>query len=215
VLALRPLPTDGGPTPTTAHVDGGDDVTDDRAADEPSPAPSTEIRLALEGVSAAVFRVLRRMGVTLDEVDDAMQSVLIQLAGRWPELCHLPAHELRAYGCAAAAGVAVDVARRRSVRDARLVPLEADPVVDQPGPEDALEHQRELKMLDEILASIPADRRLVFILFEIEELGLQEIADRLAIPRGTVSSRLRKARDEFERAVARRRTADERRGRKR
>jgi RNA polymerase sigma-70 factor (ECF subfamily) len=181
-------------------------------ADEQTITPSGELRAALEGVSPTLFRVLRRMGVTMGEVDDALQGVLMQLAGRWEALRLLPPEELRAYACAAAAGVAIDVARRRSRSDARLVPLEVDPELDQPGPDDALEHQQSLEILDEILAGIPAERRIVFILFEIEELGLQEIADRLGIPRGTVASRLRKAREEFERAVARRRVADERRG---
>lgn len=213
VLAQRSLrPTDPSGS-VSMPLAGGADVTRQGASDLPPP-PSGELRAALEGVSPAVFRVLRRMGVTMDEIDDAMQSVLMQIAGRWNDLSPLPSTELRAYACAAAGGVAIDISRRRSVRNARLVPLEIDPETPQPGPYDALEHQRELELLDDILATIPEERRVVFVLFEIEELGELEIAHRLGIPRGTVASRLRKARDEFERALARRRVADQRKGTK-
>jgi RNA polymerase sigma-70 factor (ECF subfamily) len=40
-------------------------------------------------------------------------------------------------------------------------------------------------------------------MFELEELSTQEIATILDIPAGTVASRLRRAREEFERRVTR------------
>jgi RNA polymerase sigma-70 factor (ECF subfamily) len=47
------------------------------------------------------------------------------------------------------------------------------------------------------------DLRTVFVLHEFEELNMSEIADVLEIPRGTVASRLRRARLEFrERVIA-------------
>jgi len=65
-------------------------------------------------------------------------------------------------------------------------------------------------MLDDILAKTPEERRVVFILFELEEVGVHEIARRLSIPLGTVASRLRKAREEFAAAVARIRKVQQR-----
>jgi RNA polymerase sigma-70 factor (ECF subfamily) len=186
-------------------------VTPDETASERTSTHDEELRAALEAVSSAVFQILRRMGVPMDEIDDAMQAVLVRIVACWTQLYLLSGNELRAYACVVAGGIAVD-RRRRSKRQARLVPLEGDVEVEEPGPEDALDHQRALAVLDEILSTIPEERRIVFILFEIEELGEQEIAERMGIPRGTVASRLRKARKEFERAVARRRIADERRG---
>jgi RNA polymerase sigma-70 factor (ECF subfamily) len=47
------------------------------------------------------------------------------------------------------------------------------------------------------------DLRSVFVLFEIEELSTQEIAVLLGIPTGTAASRLRRAREEFDRLLAR------------
>ena len=44
---------------------------------------------------------------------------------------------------------------------------------------------------------MPSDHRAVFVLHEIEEMTLSEIASALTIPQGTVASRLRKARRLF------------------
>lgn len=158
---------------------------------------------ALEEVSSSVYRVLRRMGVPADEVDDALQSVLMQLFRRWDRLGVLPFNELRAYACTVASGTAVDFARRRKLTNKLLVPLDEEPVLPKVGAEDAFDQKRALEVLDQVLAKIPQERRVVFVLFELEELSLQEIADRLSIPLGTVASRLRKAREEFSRIIER------------
>ena len=58
--------------------------------------------------------------------------------------------------------------------------------------------------VDAILKTMPIERREVFVLYEIEGLTGKEIADQLGVPEGTVASRLRTARAEFEDAVRRR-----------
>ena len=45
--------------------------------------------------------------------------------------------------------------------------------------------------------------KATFVLFELEELTVPQIADLLGVPPGTVSSRLRSARAEFQAAVKR------------
>jgi RNA polymerase sigma-70 factor, ECF subfamily len=158
---------------------------------------------ALEEVSSSVYRVLRRLGVPADDIDDAVQSVLVQLLRHWDRLGALPFNELRAYACTVASGTAVDFARRRKLTNNLLVPLEEEPVLPKVGADDAFDQKRALEVLDEVLAKIPEERRVVFVLFELEEVSLQEIAERLSVPLGTVSSRLRKAREEFARIVER------------
>jgi len=158
---------------------------------------------ALEEVSSSVYRVLRRMGVPADEADDALQSVLMQLFRHWDRLGALPFNELRAYACTVASGTAVDFARRRKLTSNLLVPLDEEPALPKLGADDVFEQKRALEVLDQVLAKLPEERRVVFVLFELEEVSLQEIADRLSVPLGTVSSRLRKAREEFARIVER------------
>lgn len=57
-------------------------------------------------------------------------------------------------------------------------------------------------MLNEILASLPERLRAVFVRFELDELNMQQIASQLRIPRGTVASRLRRARKQVRQNVA-------------
>ena len=52
-------------------------------------------------------------------------------------------------------------------------------------------------MLDRVLDKMPADLRSVFVLFELEELTVDEVAALLRLPRGTVATRLRRARMVF------------------
>jgi RNA polymerase sigma-70 factor (ECF subfamily) len=62
---------------------------------------------------------------------------------------------------------------------------------------------------------MPLDLRVTFVLFELEEMPLLQIAALLSIPLGTVASRLRRGRIEFQRLVARMNAADSFRGVKR
>ena len=50
---------------------------------------------------------------------------------------------------------------------------------------------------------MPLDLRTVFVLAELEEMEVRELAGVLEIPVGTAASRLRRAREEFS-AIARR-----------
>jgi RNA polymerase sigma-70 factor (ECF subfamily) len=50
---------------------------------------------------------------------------------------------------------------------------------------------------------MPVELRLVFVLYEIEEMTTPAIAAAIGVPVGTVASRLRRARESF-RAIVRR-----------
>ena len=56
---------------------------------------------------------------------------------------------------------------------------------------------------EEILQKIPEAQRLVFVLFELEEMSGLEIAEALDLSLGTVRSRLRLAREAFRRELKR------------
>jgi RNA polymerase sigma-70 factor (ECF subfamily) len=77
----------------------------------------------------------------------------------------------------------------------------------QPTPEAALDRARQRRMLDAILARLDLELRSVFILYELEGMTMAEIASELSLPPGTVASRLRRARERFEREVARQRSS--------
>ena len=74
-----------------------------------------------------------------------------------------------------------------------------------------LDEQRARAMLDEIIAGMGEELSAVFVLHEIEEVTMAEIASMLEIPAGTVASRLRRAREAFSAACAAR-TSDRKEG---
>jgi RNA polymerase sigma-70 factor (ECF subfamily) len=168
-----------------------------------APAPVDEQRLAalLSKHFRSVWRTLRRLGVPAEACDDAAQHVYLVTAGRLAEI--RPGAE-RAFLVSTAVRVAANARRSRAARpevaDTDAIELYADGA---PAADELLEERRMRGLLDEVLDALPDDLRTVFVLFELEELGTQEIADALGIPRGTAASRLRRARDTFQEAAKR------------
>jgi RNA polymerase sigma-70 factor (ECF subfamily) len=72
------------------------------------------------------------------------------------------------------------------------------------GPEADLLRQEDREMLGQALDELPAEFREVIVLRELEGLSYKEIAAVTSCPLGTVMSRLARARERLERALARR-----------
>jgi RNA polymerase sigma-70 factor, ECF subfamily len=147
-----------------------------------------------------IWRLLARLGVRDSDLDDTVQQVFMVLVQR--KDLELEAGSERSF----LFGVALKVVRtyRRTLarrREANCPPPEQiDPGV---SPEALAEKHRALSLLDEILESMPMDLRLPFVLFELDDMSTSAIAEMLGIPSGTVASRLRRAREWFERRVKR------------
>jgi RNA polymerase sigma-70 factor (ECF subfamily) len=86
-------------------------------------------------------------------------------------------------------------ARRRETHDDAALDAEA---TSTPTAEELLDQRRARALLDGVLDHMPDDLRSVFVLAELEGMTMSEMADLLAIPTGTVASRLRRARALFE-----------------
>lgn len=71
-----------------------------------------------------------------------------------------------------------------------------------PNPEEVLQHEQARERLDQVLAAMDFDLRTVFVLYELEELTVRQIAELLEMKLGTVSSRLRRAREVFQALTA-------------
>lgn len=145
-----------------------------------------------------VWRLLRRFGLSPGDADDVAQQVFV-VACRKLEAIHAGRERAFLFGVASrsAARFRRDQGRRGEEE------LSDDVSLDAPGPDALVDQRRARALLDEILELMPLDLRCVFISFEIEELSLSEIAEGLAIPRGTAASRLRRAREDFEQRVKR------------
>jgi RNA polymerase sigma-70 factor (ECF subfamily) len=151
---------------------------------------------------AFVWRVLRRLGVAADAVDDAAQQVFLVATRRID--CIEQGSE-RAYLVSTAMRIAAEARRARGSRGCReqaTEDLDAEPG-SVPNPEELTDRKRALELLDRVLDAMPFELRTVFVLFEVEGLSTHTMAPMLELPRGTVVSRLRRAREEFH-AIAKR-----------
>lgn len=147
-----------------------------------------------------IWRSLRRLGLAEDRADDAAQQVFVIASGKLDAIA--PESE-RSFLFGTALRVASDV--RRSAAYRREVPHE-DPAGDLEGglrPDELLEQRDARAMLDRVLDAMELEIRTVFLLFEIEQMTTAEIATLLEIPQGTVGSRLRRAREEFQARIER------------
>lgn len=73
-------------------------------------------------------------------------------------------------------------------------------VTDNPvqQPDQELEREQSMAMVYEVLECLPFKQRETFVLYELEELEGQEIAEMVGVPVGTVWTRLHHARKKFE-----------------
>ncbi|HEY3496702.1 MAG TPA: sigma-70 family RNA polymerase sigma factor [Polyangiaceae bacterium] len=167
------------------------------------PLPDREQRLAAMAAENFhfIWRSLRRLGVPLPHVDDAAQQVFEVAARR---LGTVEVGRERAFLFKTALFVAAEAQRNAARRRARDGGDAVDELGDGgPNPEEATDRSRKRALLDAVLERMPVDERAVFVLFELEELTMAEIARLLELPPGTVASRLRRARETFHREAKR------------
>jgi RNA polymerase sigma-70 factor (ECF subfamily) len=155
----------------------------------------SRLRQVISDHFEVLWRFLRRLGIPEGDVDDAVQEVVLVLARK---LDHVAVGSERSFVLSTAFRVASGFRRasrrRREVDDAELSEVESNEL----GPEALAEKRRLRVVLQTVLNQLPMDLRGVFVLYELEELTMAEIAATLALPPGTVASRLRRAREQFE-----------------
>jgi RNA polymerase sigma-70 factor (ECF subfamily) len=161
-----------------------------------------------------VWRAVRRMGVHAADTDDVVQEVFVIVHRRLGEfegraqlktwvfriLVHVVRHYWRTHQRRPGDRAAED--------PAAIHALVADR---EESPFARLERVEAVRILDRLLAELDEDKREVFVLAEIEQMTAIEIAEIVEANANTVSSRLRAARQEFEKALLRFRAQELRR----
>jgi RNA polymerase sigma-70 factor (ECF subfamily) len=174
----------------------------DRRAESSSATDvrSVRLRALIDRHFDFVWRAARRLGLHAADADDVAQDVFIVAARRLDEV--EPDRE-RSFLFGTLLRVAATRRRSDSRRREDLVDtVEAHRDVGL-DPEELNELMSVRPLLQEILDGLPAAQHAVFVLYEMEELSLPEIADALGVPPGTVASRLRAARESFRTAARR------------
>jgi RNA polymerase sigma-70 factor, ECF subfamily len=181
-----------------------------KPAEPATGEPCRDVRALFQAHHGAVWRLLRRFGVPLAQLDDAAQEVFWVAARRFTDI--EPGRE-KAFLYGVARRVASNELRRAQAQAAQPLSDLAEMLSDlAPSPEESLAQRQALLMLDAALARLPLELRTVLVLFELEGLEVSRIAEIEGIPLGTASSRLRRARQDFSTIAKRLRAAITARG---
>lgn len=147
-----------------------------------------------------VWRALRRLGIPESDVEDVCQEVFVVVHRKLGDFEGRSSLRTWIYGISAR--TASDY--RRSGRVRREVVTDAPPEAPHDGgQQEALALKQARATLDRILDELDDDKRSVFVLYEIEELTMAEVAEALACPLQTAYSRLHAARKVVEAGVLR------------
>jgi RNA polymerase sigma-70 factor (ECF subfamily) len=138
-----------------------------------------------------VLRVLRHLGVPAADLQDQGQEVFVAVfrglaafAGR---------SSLRTWIYGICVHVASNYRRRAYVRHERSV-SEPPEAVCEPDQPQAFERNQNWPALRRLLDTLDPEKREVFVLYELEELPMREVAEACGCPLQTAYSRLHAAR---------------------
>jgi RNA polymerase sigma-70 factor (ECF subfamily) len=179
---------------------------------KPEPGPRTTASAAADAASAVatharrptlaelfqahaamVWRVVAGHGVPASDVQDVTQEVFLIAFRKIDEW-----DPARSSATSWLYGIAIRVAanHRRLAHLRRETPGEPPQVSVLPDPTGSIERTRLLAQLDDALAAMEPQKRNVFILFEIAELSMHEVARTEGCPLKTAYKRLYAARRE-------------------
>ncbi|MDF2696801.1 MAG: polymerase sigma factor RpoE [Labilithrix sp.] len=152
-----------------------------------------------------VHRVIRHLGVAAVDVDDVLQDVFV--------IVHRKVADFEQRGSVRAwvHGIAIRVAaryRRRRTSSLEVASGNACEAIDPKTPAEDLNAQDARRILTAILDRLDYEKRTVFVLYELEELTMQEVAQAMDTPIQTAFYRLHAAREFVYAAVRRHQTRE-------
>lgn len=150
--------------------------------------------------AAYILGLVRRLGVGPSDAEDVAQEVFLavhagleQFEGRaklktW--MCSICLHKVQDF-------------RRQAYRRREAVSADPPTLAETDTPQDGLMRKQHVQLLEAIVDRLPDPQRQVFVLYEVEELSMSEIARMLQCPLFTAYGRLRDARREVRRQFVR------------
>ena len=154
-----------------------------------------------------VWRSAKRLGLHDAALDDAVQEVFVVVCRRLGEF--EGRSSIRTWLFGIALRVVRDHRRAAKRRDPGP-PVDPDSLHDRRnGPAESAEKNEAVRVLHALLDELVDERREVFVMVELEQMPIPEIAVLLGINVNTAYARLRLARQDFEQALARHRARDQ------
>lgn len=153
------------------------------------------------------WRSARRLGVGTGSIDDVVQDTFVVVHRRLPEFEGRSSLKTWVFGILLRV---VSDHRRTLRRKGGLAELPHEDLLAsaEAGPAEALEKTQAAALVNRLLEELDDDKRAVFVLAELEEVPAPEIAEVLGVPTNTVYSRLRAAREAFDKALVRHRARE-------
>ncbi len=153
---------------------------------------------------AYVWKTLRRLGAPPPDLEDLAHDVFVVVHRHLGE--YDPTRPLRPWLFGIALRVVSDY-RRLGRNQRELLGERGEPVDAAPTPHERLEDREARELLMKALAILSLEQRAVFVMHELDEVPVPEIAGTLAIPLNTAYSRLRLARADLAAWINRYRSA--------
>ena len=163
-------------------------------------AARPDLAAVFDAHAAYVGRTLTCLGVRDRELKDAIQEVFLVVHRRLGELEQPAALKSWLYAICLRKAMSFRRAAARRREDAGAEPPQAP---EETTPHDELERTEALAVALQILDELDDDKRAVFVLYEVEQLPMSEIADAVGCPLQTAYSRLYAARREVAQRLSR------------
>lgn len=172
------------------------------------PVPPLDVASVYQEHAPFVWRVVRLLGVPGASVEDVVHDVFMVVHRRLGEFEGRSA--IRTWLYAIARGVVANH-RRGAARRGVMAPVDAElrDTSAAGDPRGAAERAEAGRILTDLVGRLDDEKREVFVLVEVEEVPVTEVAELLGIPLNTAYSRLRAARIAFERELVAHRGKDE------
>lgn len=155
-----------------------------------------------------VWRMLQRLGVRHADLEDVCHDVFLVAHRRFGDFDGRVGVNAWLFGICLR--LAANYRRRARYRhEHSSAALDDDASLRAPAsaePDQQLVRRQAEQRVQAVLAGMDLARRAVFLMYEIEGMSCQQIAEQLGVPVGTVYSRLHAARRFFEQEAARLRT---------
>ena len=153
---------------------------------------------------AFLWRIVRRLGVSEAGVEDAVQEVFVVLHRRRDELDFSGSIRGLLYG------IARRVAKRSRDKASRAAKLRGvGPSIAAENPETDTAVKQKAAALRAALENLDEDKRMTFVLADIEGMTIPEVAIAMDVNVNTGYARLRAARKKLGEAVTRHQEAEE------
>ncbi|AKU98615.1 RNA polymerase sigma factor RpoE [Labilithrix luteola] len=156
-----------------------------------------------DGYLDFVWRTSLRLGADTTVIDDVVQEVFLVVHQRLAEFEGRSSMRTWLFGIVRkVVGRVRRTARRKPSHVGTTEPTDLDVFTTaECGPGESAERAEELRLVQRLLDQLDDDKREAFVLAELEQMTIAEVAEAVGANPNTVASRIRAARAAFERGL--------------